>query len=144
MGGEHCQWVSPQSCIKHLQGGKWDDRTNVGRRKEGDGKRKGKQQRLGCVLLLLSSVLPTYAHTPLCCGQTTGYFCLLKCSLCQIRWLKSPKFMPFCGRDTWQTTPVVLSFCLSRPLRGKKPPPTKLWQNSSKIDKNKIKCAVTF
>ncbi len=30
----------------------------------------------------------------LCWGQTTRYFCQLKCSLCQIRWLKSHKFLP--------------------------------------------------
>ncbi len=29
----------------------------------------------------------------LCRGQTTGYFCLLKCSVCQIRQLKSHEFL---------------------------------------------------
>lgn len=33
-GGEQCQIVSPKSCITHLQGGKLDDRTNVGRGRE--------------------------------------------------------------------------------------------------------------
>ncbi len=32
-------------------------------------------------------------HCPLCWGQTTRYFCLLKCSLCQIKGLKSHKFL---------------------------------------------------
>ncbi len=31
------------------------------------------------------------------------YFFLLKCSLCQIRRLKSHKFLLCCGRETWQT-----------------------------------------
>ncbi len=39
----------------------------------------------------------------LCRVQTTRYFCLLKCSLCWIRQLKSHKFLPCCGRETWRT-----------------------------------------
>ncbi len=40
----------------------------------------------------------------LCRGQTTRYFCPLKCSLCQMRRLKCQKFLLCCGRETWQTT----------------------------------------
>ncbi len=40
----------------------------------------------------------------LCWSQTTRYFCLLKCSLGQIRRLKSRKFLPCCGRETRQAT----------------------------------------
>ncbi len=46
-----------------------------------------------------------------CWGQTR-YFCLLKCSLCQIRRLKSHEFLLCRGRETRQTT-------LCSPITGK-------------------------
>ncbi len=36
-------------------------------------------------------------------SQTTRYFCLLKCSPCQIRRLKNHKFLPCRAWETWQT-----------------------------------------
>ncbi len=52
----------------------------------------------------------------LCRGWSTKYFCLLKCSPCQIRWLKSHKFLPCRDRETWQTTrcPWSVFICSSR------------------------------
>ncbi len=43
----------------------------------------------------------------------TRYFCLIKCSLCQIRWLKSHKFWPCHGRETWQAARCsLINHCL--------------------------------
>ncbi len=43
-------------------------------------------------------------NTALCLGQTTRYFCPLKCSVWQVRPLKSHKFLPCLGWETRQTT----------------------------------------
>ncbi len=40
--------------------------------------------------------------------QDTRYlFCLLKSSMCQIRWLKSHKFLLCRGQETWQTCSLI-------------------------------------
>ncbi len=49
----------------------------------------------------------------LCWGQSTRYFCLLKCSVCQIRRLRSHKFLPCHSQETWQTKSCpLISHCL--------------------------------
>ncbi len=57
----------------------------------------------GCYYFATVWILLTDS-TDLCQSQTTRYFCLLKCSPCQIGRLKSHKFLQRCGRETWQTT----------------------------------------
>ncbi len=48
------------------------------------------------ILLTFTSIL--------CQDQTTRYYCLVKCLLCQIRRFKSHKFLQGSGRETLQTT----------------------------------------
>ncbi len=73
---------------------------------------------------------------------TTRYFCLFKCSLCQIRWLKSHKFLPCRGQETWQTTscsPINhrLQFmtCVTSPARKRSPLTTTADKPSLEVNK---------
>ncbi len=76
-------------------------------------------QPLSTTVIVQSQLMP---------GQTSRYFCLLKCSLCQIRWLKSQNFFPCRSRETWQTTRCslinhLLQFmtCMTSPTRKRLP-----------------------
>ncbi len=55
-------------------------------------------------IFLIRPVLFPFKKLSLCWGLTARRFCLLKCSLCQIIWLRSHKFLLCCGSETWQTT----------------------------------------
>ncbi len=52
-----------------------------------------------------------------CQGQTTRYFCLLKCSPCQIRRLQSHKFLPCRSRETLQSTRCTATSHCARYLK---------------------------
>ncbi len=61
----------------------------------------------------LPSPLLTWVWAHLSWGQTTRCFCLLKWSLCQIRRLKSHKFLPCRGWEIWEITccsPIVIVY----------------------------------
>ncbi len=80
----------------------------------------------------------------------TRYFCLIKCSLRQIRWLKSHKFWPCHGRETWQAARCSLinhclqfMMCEMSPARERSSLTTTTDKSSWKVNK-KIKHVSRF
>ncbi len=97
-------------------------------------------------MLLVSKTLKR-RKTDLCWGQTTGYFCLLKCSLCQIGRLKSHKLLPCCAWETWQTSRCSLIYhrlhfttCVTSPARKGSPLTTITDRPSWEVNKNQTCC----